>query len=99
MFIVGENMKWNLEKIQKIYGESIISELKENIEDVIDNMSYLKEKGFTNLSDLVESMPYLFLNPTDIFQEKIDYLEEKWGIEFIEKLEEDFSLWEEIANE
>ena len=89
-------MKLNLNKIIEIYGEGSIYEFQENIEDVVNNINYLSKKGFRDIYDIVETNPYLFLQPSDIFEEKIEKLIEKLGVEWIEKLEEDFSLWGEV---
>ena len=89
-------MKLDVEKIKEIYGNQAIYELKENLEDVIYNMNTLANHGFTDIYDIVEKNPYLFTKPTDIFEEYLEKLIQKLGVNFIEKLENDNSLWGEI---
>lgn len=86
-------MKLDLQKIQEIYGNNAIKEIKENEESFVSNMKYLKERGFTNLYEIIEQNPYSFLEDEAIFQEKIDHIIKILGVEYIEKLEEDMTLW------
>ena len=44
----------------------------------------------------METNPYMFLYDKKIFVDKMDKLIKKLGVEYIEKLEDDFSLWGEI---
>lgn len=89
-------MKNDLDKIKEIYGESSIYELQDNIEELISNMKYLSSLGFTDIYDIVSTHPYMFLIDEDDFKEKVDLLIKKLGVEYIEKLEEDTSLWENV---
>lgn len=89
-------MKIDLDRIQKIYGESVIYNIKENLENVIGNMNYLITKGFNNVNEIIEQNPFLFIKSCEIFQEKIDSLIKNLGVEYIEKLEDNTFLWGEI---
>lgn len=89
-------MKNDLDKIKEIYGESSIYELQENIEELISNMKYLSSLGFTDIYDIVSTHPYMFLIDEDEFQNKVNILIKELGVEYIEKLEEDTSLWEKV---
>ena len=91
-------MKLDLEKISFIYGESSIYEFKDNVEKLANNINYLSKIGFSDVYDIVALYPYLFIIEENEFKEKIDYLINKLGVEFIEKLEQDTNLWE-IVNE
>ena len=89
-------MKMNLDKIKEIYGSSSLYEINENIEEVVHNMNYLITKKFRDVYELLEINPYIFLLPTDIFEEKVDNLIEELGVEYIEKIEEDMSIWSNL---
>jgi len=89
-------MKLDLNKIQEIYGDSSIYEIKNHMDQVVDNMNYLLSLGFNDVYNIVENDPYMFLYDKKEFINKIDKLINKLGVEYIEKLEEDFSLWGEI---
>ena len=86
-------MELDLQKIQEIYGNNAIKEIKEDQESFISNTNYLKGKGFTNIFEIIEQNPYLFLEDEAIFQDKIDKIIQILGVEYIEKLEEDMNLW------
>ena len=89
-------MKLDIDKIEDIYGNSSIYELKDNMNELIENMNYLVSRGFTDVYDIVEKYPYMFLIDKKVFKEKVSNLINKLGVEFIEKLEKDFTLWGEI---
>ena len=89
-------MKWNMDKLKEIYGESIIWEIKENLDSVVANMNYIKSIGFSDPYDVIETNPYLFLLDEENFKDKIEKLTQKLGVNFVEKLEEDSSLWGDI---
>ena len=40
--------------------------------------------------------PYMFLEPTDIFEDKINNFLDELGVEYIEILSNNISLWGEI---
>ena len=86
-------MKLNVEKIREIYGDSIVFELKDNMDNLVDNLNFLISKKIEDPYDVVETNPYLFLQSPETFQEKINSLIERLGVEYVEKLSEDSSLW------
>ena len=89
-------MKMNLDKIKEIYGSNYLYEINENIEEVVHNMNFLVKRKFSNVYELLEMNPYIFLLPTDIFEEKVDNLIKELGIEYKEKIEEDMSIWSNL---
>ena len=86
-------MKISLDRIQEIYGESAIYEIKDHLDDVLNNMQYLVSKGFKDVYFILQTNPYIFLYDEKTFKRKANDLFNKLGVEYIEKLEEDFSLW------
>ena len=89
----------NFNKIQKIYGTSTIIEFQENKEELIENIKYLNKLGFDNIEDIIELFPYMFLIERENFKEKVNELIGKLGIDYLEKLNEDTSLWENVNEE
>lgn len=89
-------MKYDLDKIKEIYGESSIYELEDNIEELISNMKYLSSLGFSDIYDILSTHPYMFLINEVDFKDKVNNLINELGIEYIEKLDQDTSLWESI---
>ncbi|MBQ9018739.1 MAG: hypothetical protein IJ097_00305 [Bacilli bacterium] len=89
-------MKIDLEKIKEIYGENTIYQLKENIENVSNNISFLSSLGFDDVINIFENSPYMFLYTPTIFKRKVNALIDKLGVEYIEKLDNDISLWGDL---
>ncbi len=89
-------MVLNIEKLKEIYGETVLYDIKENLDSIIANINYLLSKKFKDIFDIFETYPYLFMNTPEVFQKKVDSLIEKLGVEYIEKLEHNYSLWGEV---
>ncbi len=89
-------MKLNLKKIQEIYGNSSIYEIEDHLDIIVNNMNYLVSLKFNNVYSILETNPYMFLYDNNRFKEKINNLIQKLGVEYIEKLDNDISLWGEI---
>ena len=89
-------MKLDIEKLKEIYGEQIVIDIHENMDSLVENINCLISYGFKDPYDVVETNPYLFLVLPETFQEKMEKLTQKLGVEFVEKLSEDMSLWSEI---
>lgn len=89
-------MELDLYKIKDIYGNSSIYEIKDHMEEVINNMKYIKSLGFEDIYNIVEVNPYIFLIDSKIFKEKVNNLINKLGAFYFEKLEENIFLWGEI---
>ena len=87
-------MDINFNKIKEIYGNEILNIIKENQENVIENLKYLYKLGFIDIEDIFEREVLLFID-TD-FKTKIDSLIFKLGLNYVEIIENDLSLLEEI---
>ena len=84
----------DMNKIEEIYGKSIFNNIKNNLEDLTENIKYLQTKKFNNIEEIIEQNPYLFIMPNDIFIERLDNLIENLGNNYIEILNEDITLWD-----
>ncbi len=89
-------MQIDFQKIIEIYGEDILQSCSDNIDDLIDNIIYLKSLGFTDVFDIAERYPLLFLNDTTDFKIKTSSFFKKLGLNYIHKLETNLALWEEL---
>ena len=89
-------MKMNLDKIIKIYGEEYIEIIDQNIEDVKANLEYLSEIGFNDIEDIFERYTPAFITSNETFKEKIRDLVIKLGINYVEIIENDLGLLEEL---
>ncbi len=86
-------MNLDMDRINEIFGKSMIYNIQDNKEDFLQNIKYMQSLRYKKVEDLVELYPETFLLDTAIFQEKVDLLLEKLGVESFEKIEENVELW------
>lgn len=89
-------MNIDFDKIEKIYGSSIINSIALLKEDVIDNIKYFISLGFGDTEDIFERQVLIFICPKEEFKMKIDNLIKKLGNNYIEEIENDISLLDEL---
>lgn len=89
-------MEINLEKLEGIYGKSLVKEMHDDIENLIENMKYLDKLEFDDIYDIIEINPYLFLIDNNEFIKRINNLITSLGIEYLQILAEDTSYWGNI---
>ena len=85
-------MNIDFDKIEKIYGSSIINSIALLKEDVIDNIKYFISLGFGDTEDIFERQVLIFICPKEEFKMKIDNLIKNLGNNYIEEIENDISL-------
>ena len=76
-------MEINLEKLEEIYGKSLVKEMHDDIENLIENMKYLDKLEFDDIYDIIEVNPYLFLIDNNEFIKRINNLITSLGIEYL----------------
>ena len=86
----------NLKKIKEIYGEEILQELIENKEEVQKNIYYMLRLDFEDTEDIFERITPLFINDNKTFKNKIDGLIKKLGPDYVNIIESDLGLLEEL---
>ena len=89
-------MKIDFEKINEIYGNKIIDEIKNNINDILENIKYLKYLKINDIKDVFERYPLIFICYKKEFKNKVDKLISKIGVNYIDMLDNDMELWEEL---
>ena len=89
-------MEINLEKLEEIYGKSLVKEMHDDIENLIENMKYLDKLEFDDIYDIIEVNTYLFLIDNNEFIKRINNLITTLGIEYLQILAEDTSYWGNI---
>lgn len=89
-------MEINLKKLEEIYGKSLVKEMHDDIENLIENMKYLDKLEFDDIYDIIEINPYLFLIDNNEFIKRINNLITSLGIEYLQILAEDTSYWGNI---
>lgn len=89
-------MNIDFDRIEKIYGSSIINSIYLLKDDVIDNIKYFISLGFEDTEDIFERQVLIFICPKEEFKMKIDNLIKKLGNNYIEEIENDISLLDEL---
>lgn len=83
-----------LEEIIDTYGSSIKKDLIDNKETVVDNYNYLKSLNVISLDEIFTRYIIMFLD--EDFKKKINSLILKLGEDYIEKIEEDLSIFDRM---
>ena len=90
------NINIDFDKINKIYGIETLNNIKENINEVNKNISYMYKLGFTDIEDIFERETLLFICNNKEFKNKIDKLIRRLGATYVDDIENDISLLEEL---
>ena len=85
----------DFDKISEIYGEEVLREMQENMDEVIKNVNYMYMLEFNDVEDIFER-EILFLYDHDTFKDKLNKLIYKLGLNYVEKIENDLSLLESL---
>lgn len=88
--------KINLKSMKEVYGAEIYEILLDNIEIVEKNLQYLNELKFDDAIGIFERCPIIFTYFPQDFKKKIDGLIEKVGENYVEIIENDVGLIEEL---
>ena len=65
-------MNIDFDRIEKIYGSSIINSIYLLKDDVIDNIKYFISLGFEDTEDIFERQVLIFICPKEEFRVKIN---------------------------
>lgn len=86
----------NFDKIEHIYGKSIIDSIYNMKEDVMKNFEYFYKLGFDNAEDIFERQAIIFICEHNEFKNKINNLLNELGVDYIEVIEEDISILDKL---
>ena len=89
-------MNINFDKIENIYGKDTINNIVMLKEDVINNFKYFVSLDFNDPEDIFERQVPIFVCSNDEFKKKLNNLISKLGNNYIEKIENDISLLDEL---
>ena len=68
----------------------------ENLKDVESNVNYLNSLGYSDTIDIFERYPYIFIQTEKEFKSKINELKNKIGDNYVEIIENNLELLEEL---
>ena len=89
-------MDIDFNKIEKIYGKSVIESISVLRDDVIKNIEYFMLLGFDDAIDILERQVLIFICPNEEFISKVNTLIKRIGINYIDEIESDISLLDEL---
>ncbi len=90
-------MEIDFDKIERVYGKSIIDSIYDMQEDCMQNVEYFYKLGFDSVEDIFEREVPIFICSHDEFKKKIDALINRLGPNYIDLIEEDISLLDELV--
>lgn len=90
-------MNINVDKIREIYGIDVLNLVRDNIKNIIKNIRYLEQLGFDDVEDIFERYTLIFMDEPVYFKEKINKLINKLGINYVELIENDLGLLDELG--
>ena len=89
-------MKIDIKKIIDTYGDSVGLLIRDNLNDVLKNLEYMISLNFTDVEDIFERYALLFLDTPSEFKEKIDNLIKNVGSDYVDVIENDLSIFEDL---
>lgn len=89
-------MNINIKKIIQVYGDEYINLIKENMDDIVLNINTLVSLGFTDVESIFERVTPIFIISNKKFSKKINDLIKKYGNNYVEIIESDLGLLEEL---
>ena len=89
-------MDIDFNNISDTYGEDIINIIRDNIDDITENINYLRKLNFSDIEDIFERYTLIFIDNPSIFKEKIDKLILRLGSNYDDIIGNDLSVFEEL---
>ena len=89
-------MNINFDKIEHIYGKSVIDSIYDMQEDVMKNAEYFYLLGLNDTEDIFERQVLAFICEHNEFKTKMNKLINKLGTNYVEMIEEVISLLDEL---
>ena len=89
-------MNIDFNKINETYGEDVLELIKENIEDITENINYLQKLNFTDIEDIFERYTLIFIDSPPSFEIKINNLINELGEDYNEIIGNDLSILESL---
>ena len=86
----------DLEKMKEIYGEEIIKIIHSNMDIIEKNINTLKKLGFNDIEGIFERCPEIFMCFPQDFEVKIKRVIEKIGLNYVEEIENDITILENL---
>ena len=89
-------MEINFYKMKEIFGTEIFEIIKDNIDNVEQNIKYMIYLNFDDIEGLFERCPYSFIDIPKQFKIKIDKLIREIGKDYIRIIQNNVELLENL---
>lgn len=89
-------LKIDLKSMKEVYGEEIYEIILSNIDIIEKNLKYMRELKFDDYAGIFERCPIIFTYFPKDFKRKIDDLIKNLGDKYVEKIESDIGLIDEL---
>lgn len=90
------NLQIDLKAIKEVYGKEIYEIILSNIDIIEKNLKYLRELKFDDYVGIFERCPIIFTYFPKDFKRKFAELVEKLGDNYVEIIESNIDLVEEL---
>lgn len=90
------NSKIDLKAMKEVYGKEIYDIILSNIDIIEKNLKYLRELKFDDYVGIFERCPIIFTCFSKDFKRKIDGLIKSLGSNYVEIIESNINLIEEL---
>lgn len=91
------NLQIDLKAMKEVYGKEIYEIILSNIDIIEKNLKYLKELKFDDYGGIFERCPIIFTYFPKDFKRKFDELVERLGDDYVEIIESNIDLVEELV--
>lgn len=89
-------MNIDFDNISKTYGEDIINDIKDNIDNVMENINYLKRINIDFAEELFELYAIIFIEEPSLFWEKINALIKELGDNYVDIISDNMFIFEKL---
>ena len=89
-------MNIDFNNISNTYGEDIIINIKDNIDNVMENIDYLKRINIDFADELFELYSIIFIGEPSLFREKINALIKELGDNYVDIISDNMFVFEKL---
>ena len=90
------NLQIDLKTMKEVYGKEIYEIISSNIDIIEENLKYLRKLKFDDYVGIFERCPIIFTYFPKDFRRKFDELVQRVGDNYVEKIESNIDLVEEL---
>ena len=89
-------MNIDFNNISDTYGDDIVNLIRDNVDDVMENINYLKKLNINCVDEIFEMYAIIFINTPSYFREKVNELINELGSNYIDIIENNLFVFEKL---